>query len=165
MILDLDDRPNTDTKQNRVVELRTMEEQQGEFLRITIDDINEANKLSLHCPICASPVYRDEPNAQMTPYECTDCEAIYHKACWEMAGGKCAIIGCDCKKARPYGSSAPQPATPINMKNVAGGRGDKGPEPYNRYKAQERQMQREMQGGLFRRLFEWLLRQIRILDE
>ena len=142
-----------------------MEEQEGEFLRITLDDINESNKLSLHCPICSSPVYRDEANPEMVPVECTDCEAIYHKACWQMAGGKCAIIGCDCKTSRAYAATpsvSEQPAISLNnVPNAAPVFSNN----TNRYKAQERQMQREMQGGLFRRLFEWLLRQIRILDE
>ena len=164
MILELD---NTQlfTENGSPTKLRTMEEQEGEFLRITLDDVNESNKLSLHCPICSSPVLRDEKNKEMAPVECHDCEAIYHKACWDMAGGTCAIIGCDCKKCRPYGAGATQQQQPaLNLNDVTSGRKDS-PGSHNRYKAQERQMQREMQGGLFRRLFEWLLRQIKILDE
>ena len=170
MILDLDKRPNRldNMEQNIAIDpqtnLRRMDEQEGEFLRITADDINEANKLSLHCPICASPVYRDESNAEMAPVECVDCEAIYHKACWEMAGGTCAIIGCDCKKCRPFGTGVSQPVA-LNMNDVPRINAAPNAPNNNRYKAQERQMQREMQGGLFRRFFEWLLRQIRILDE
>ena len=169
MILELDNTqqnaPNNAPTTQSFNRQGNMEEQEGEFLRITLDDINESNKLSLHCPICSSPVYRDEENPEMAPVECVDCEAIYHKACWAMAGGKCAIIGCDSKKSRAYGqtpNASQQPA--INLNNVPNAAPVFGNNT-NRYKAQERQMQREMQGGVFRRIFEWLLRRIRILDE
>ncbi|MDJ0756235.1 MAG: hypothetical protein QNJ45_22080 [Ardenticatenaceae bacterium] len=135
-----------------------MEEQENPFMRITLDDVNEANQLSLHCPICANPVerYADDPGLQ--PVECISCGALYHKTCWEQAGGACAMIGCEEKTYRLFGQIE-APVLTVNMKDLPRDevRANK------RLKDIERRRQRER--SLFARFFNWLLRQIRILNE
>ena len=79
--------------------------QEGQPLRITMDDVTEANQLSLGCPICASPVERNAQDPGLVPVICTECGTLYHRACWEANGGTCAVLGCDCRKYRPYGEA------------------------------------------------------------
>ena len=73
-------------------------------ISITLDDISEANQLSLACPICASPVEAYSTQRALAPVVCTDCGTLYHLTCWEQNGGKCAVIGCESKTYTPYGS-------------------------------------------------------------
>lgn len=82
---------------------QTMVEQENAFIRITADDIKEANQLSLHCPICAGPVENNVDEPELQPVLCTKCGTLYHRACWEGNGGKCAVLGCDHTEARRYG--------------------------------------------------------------
>jgi hypothetical protein len=74
-------------------------------LRITMDDVTEANQLSLGCPICASPVERNAQADGQAPVICTECGTLYHRACWEANGGVCAVLGCSCNSYRPYGEA------------------------------------------------------------
>lgn len=78
---------------------------EAEPIRITLDDVTQANQLSLNCPICASPVERNVPNTSAAPVVCTECGTLYHRACWESNGGKCAMIGCDSTGMRLYGEA------------------------------------------------------------
>lgn len=77
-----------------------------DLLRITDADINEANQLSYACPICAGPVENSPAEAELSPVVCIDCDTLYHRACWEQNGGKCAILGCTSNEVRPYGVAA-----------------------------------------------------------
>lgn len=73
-------------------------------LRITYEDVAEANQLSLQCPICASPVENHAGAPALTPVACNQCNTLYHQACWEGSGGKCAILGCGHTACHRYGS-------------------------------------------------------------
>lgn len=79
------------------------QERQDPLITITETDIQEANQLSLHCPICAGPVENHVADPALTPVVCTKCGTLYHHACWGQNGGKCAVLGCDHKEARRYG--------------------------------------------------------------
>ena len=79
-------------------------ETEGEFIRITFDDVEEANQLSLSCPICVGPVENHASQRGEQPVVCADCGTLYHRACWQQAGGKCGILGCSSTKIRPYGA-------------------------------------------------------------
>lgn len=79
-------------------------ETEGDFIRITIDDVQEANQLSLACPICVSPVENRADRPELTPVVCADCGTLYHRTCWQQSGGKCAILGCTSTKIKPYGT-------------------------------------------------------------
>ena len=63
-----------------------MNEQEFPLIHITVEDINEANRLSLHCPICASAVENHAEHEALTPVVCTSCGTLYHKACWGAKG-------------------------------------------------------------------------------
>lgn len=76
-------------------------------LRITDNDIHEANQLSLNCPICAGPVEKNMGQAELAPVVCAACGTLYHRACWEGNRGHCAILGCSHDKYRIYGSTTP----------------------------------------------------------
>ena len=78
-------------------------EDENDLLRITIDDIDSANQLSLACPICAGPVENSPEAVEMTPVICVDCDTLYHRTCWDQNGGKCAILGCTSTTVRSYG--------------------------------------------------------------
>ncbi len=73
-------------------------------LRVTYEDVAEANQLSHQCPICAGPVENHAEAAPLTPVVCNQCSTLYHKACWEQNGGKCAILGCGHTECHRYGS-------------------------------------------------------------
>jgi hypothetical protein len=79
-----------------------MDEEQP--IQITENDIAEANRLSLSCPICAGAVEKNVTNLALSPVVCLQCGTLYHKACWEQHNGKCAVLGCEHKEARPYGT-------------------------------------------------------------
>ena len=77
--------------------------EENDVLRITEDDIKEANQLSHSCPICASSVENYVTVAELAPVMCSKCGTLYHKACWQQNGGKCAILGCAHNEYRLYG--------------------------------------------------------------
>jgi hypothetical protein len=72
-------------------------------IQITTDDIAEANRLSLNCPICAGAVENHIDQDGLAPVVCAKCQTLYHHACWGQNGGKCAILGCGHDKCYPYG--------------------------------------------------------------
>lgn len=78
-------------------------DEESELLRITEEDVVEANQLSLACPICASPVENGVTVRELAPVVCVDCNTLYHHTCWGNNGGKCAILGCNCVQYQPYG--------------------------------------------------------------
>ncbi len=138
-----------------------MEPQENPLIRITPDDVAEANQLSLHCPICANPVERYSSDPNLAPVECVSCGALYHKACREQMSGACAMIGCEEQRHRPYG----QPVAPVITLHKNELRGD-GRQLNKELKRQEQERRRrELANTLLSRFFAWLLRQIRILNE
>ena len=138
-----------------------MEAQENPFIRITVDDVDEANQLSLHCPICANPVERYTSDPNLSPVECIGCGALYHKTCREQVGGSCAMIGCEEKRHRPFGELV-APEITLNKRDFPGDSRQ-----LNKELKREEQLRRrrELQTSLLSRFFSWLLRQIRILNE
>ncbi|MFW6042652.1 MAG: RING finger protein [Chloroflexota bacterium] len=137
-----------------------------EVIRITAEDIDEANRLSLHCPICASAVERHTRNAEMAPVYCSECETLYHLACWEQNGTRCAVLGCHSETYRRVEDVDLGPVLTIERSEIpreaprtvvsANGRN-------KRLKKNEQRMQREMKRRHFwRDLWESLLRAIKI---
>lgn len=132
--------------------------QENPFVRITLDDITEANQLSLSCPICANPVERFANEDGLRPVECISCGALYHKACWEQAGASCAMIGCEEKEYRLF--DAPEAALiTVNKRDLSRD------EIRTNKRLKEIERNRRRDRTLFSRFFNWLVRQIRILNE
>lgn len=143
---------------------RTMNEHELPLMRISVDDIREANQLSLHCPICSNAV-ENNLNGDFTPIVCLKCGTLYHKACWEQSGGKCAILGCGHTEFRVYGQDL-GPVMRITYSDLPKER----PRPVasngyeKRLKAEEQRRQQDRKRSFWAVLFERLLRAIRILD-
>lgn len=140
-----------------------MDEQELPPIQITSEDISEANQLSLHCPICAGPVEKNVADRALTPVICAECGTLYHRACWEQNGGKCAILGCGNEKYRVYGQDT-RPALRISYRDVTEAANGRAPD--RRTKRLKEQQKREVEQlrrpGLLRRLFQWLLDQIKV---
>lgn len=138
-----------------------MAEIEGEPIKITLDDIQQASQLSLACPMCAGPVYREYNDPAMAPVECVECGTIYHRACWEQAGGKCAMVGCDCTRIKAFNAPPDQPAPSVAIRTT-----DiraRGPEITEELKRQQQRMRREFEAGsLLGRFLRWLWDQIKI---
>ncbi|MBP7999944.1 MAG: hypothetical protein KA314_03675 [Chloroflexi bacterium] len=134
-------------------------------INITLDDITEANMLSLHCPICAGPVenYVTEPALQ--PVVCGQCGTLYHKICWEQKGGKCAVLGCEHTQYRPFGTP-PDPVLVIRdrdlPRDVRPTSNGVSPATKQLKDEQRRAYQEIQQRGLWSLFWDWLLRAIKI---
>jgi len=141
-----------------------MDEQEYPLIHISLDDVTEANQLSLHCPICANPVENGVVDSALTPVVCTGCHTLYHKACWQQSGGKCAILGCDQKKYVVYGQEN-LPVLKIKYTDLPHPSVNGRP-PRSRTKRlkeqQRRQVEQLRRPSLLQRLWQWLLDQIRI---
>ena len=133
------------------------------FLRITEEDVAEANRLSLGCPICASPVERSADRAELSPVICSQCETLYHQACWERNGGKCAMLGCGHSNCRPYGQEV-GPRLTIRKSDLP--REAPRHSPNGRTKQlkmeQKREVERLRRSSFWQRVWKWLLDQIKI---
>ena len=144
-----------------------MDEQENPFLRITGDDITEANQLSLHCPICAGAVEKNLDGEALIPVVCASCGTLYHKTCWEQSGGKCAILGCGHDTYHVYGRDL-GPALKLNYDDIpqpsANGRGPYGSSRRQRRlkEEQKRQVESMRRPGLLQRFFQWLHDQIKV---
>ena len=140
-----------------------MTEEELPPIHITEDDIQQANRLSLHCPICAGAVENYVTSQALVPVVCEACGTLYHKACWEQAGGKCAILGCDHQKYYLYGRRA-EPQLTITHRDVAHDmHNGRNPISNKQYKnEQRRQVEALSRPGLWQRLWQWLLDQIKI---
>lgn len=139
------------------------EEQELPPITISFNDINEANQLSLHCPICANAVENHVQDVSLRAVVCAKCGTLYHRACWELGGNKCAVLGCNHKKYYVHGVRV-SPVLSIK-------KSDLGPTVPSRNGAQQnkrlkhqqrRQVERMRRPGLFQRLWQWLLDQIKI---
>jgi len=140
-----------------------MDEQELPPITITPDDIQEANQLSLHCPICANPVENHVPDQELRPVVCEKCGTLYHKSCWELNGGKCAVLGCGHEKyflyGQPRGDVLRVKYTDLPAPS-ANGRPSRQTKKLK--EEQKRQVEQLRRPSLLRRLFQWLLDQIRI---
>ncbi|MCL4869237.1 MAG: hypothetical protein KJ063_09720 [Anaerolineae bacterium] len=141
------------------------DEIEAPFIQISLDDIAEANMLSLHCPICAGPVEDHVTEAALQPVLCAKCGTLYHKICWEQKGGKCAILGCEHTQYRLYGTPR-DPVLVIQPRDLPRDTrpSPNGPSPSTkRLKEEQRRAYQEMQQRGFWSLFwDWLLRAIKI---
>lgn len=140
-----------------------MDEQELPFIQITAEDINAANQLSLHCPICANPVEKYVTARELRPVVCVACGTLYHEACWVQSGGKCAVLGCDHDKFRRYGEDL-TPVLKIKYTDLQPSLNGRFPNRRTKRlkEEQRRQVEQLRRPSLLRRLFQWLLDQIRI---
>jgi hypothetical protein len=141
-----------------------MDEQENPLIQITIEDIQEANRLSLHCPICASAVENNVREAALLPVVCARCRTLYHKACWEQSGGRCAILGCGHDKYYVYGTDV-KPTLTIKYTDLprpsVNGRAPS--QQTKRLKEeQKRQVEEMRRPGFWQRVWQWLLDQIKL---
>lgn len=137
-----------------------MEEQELPPIRITDNDIAEANQLSLSCPICGNAVENHTEAAALIPVVCDGCGTLYHKACWEGSGGKCAVLGCGSSKFHIYGKST-KPVLKVKYTDLPSPSVNGRPSSQTR-RLKEEQRRQVQQMTLFQRFWRWLLDQIRI---
>ncbi len=140
-----------------------MDEQELPFIQITTDDISEANSLSLNCPICASAVEANTGVEALIPVICAKCGTLYHRACWQQGGGKCAILGCGHDKYKVHGLDE-RPILTIKYTDIKSTPNGAVSNQTKRLKEQQKREVEELRrpGSLLRRFFQWLLNQIRI---
>ena len=139
-----------------------MDEQEYPLIQITDEDIQQANQLSLHCPICAGAVEKNLTEPALTPVVCTQCKTLYHRACWEQSGGKCAVLGCGHTKYYVHGTDV-RPTLTIKYTDL--------PQPsLNGHSArrnkqlkaeQKRQVEQLRRPGFWQKVWQWLLDQIK----
>jgi hypothetical protein len=143
-----------------------MSEQENPPIQITAADIREANQLSLHCPICASPVEKHPEDAALVAVICGNCKTLYHKACWEQGGGSCAVLGCDHEEYILFGRDMRPAFTLTHADLPEPGANGRRPGVSRQTKELKRDQQRQVEElrhpSLLRRLWQWLLDQIRI---
>jgi hypothetical protein len=114
--------------------------------------------------MCASAVENNVADASLRPVFCANCRTLYHQACWEQSGGKCAILGCDHDKYIVYGTPT-RPVLVIKRADLPqpSPNGRRGTRQTKQLKAeQRRQVERLRRPSLLRRLWQWLLDQIKI---
>jgi hypothetical protein len=141
-----------------------MEEQELPLVRISTEDIAEANRLSLHCPMCAGAVEDHVEDEALRPVLCAQCRTLYHKACWEQGGGKCAVLGCDHDEYIVYGMHR-KPILSIgysDLPDVSPNGGRRSPRNKRLKAEQRRQVEQLRRPTLLQRLWRWLLDQIQI---
>lgn len=141
-----------------------MSEQENPLISITEADIREANQLSLHCPICAGAVERYVDSPALRPVYCAQCRTLYHQACWEQSGGKCAILGCNHNKYQVYGTPS-RPTLVIKHTDLPtpSANGGKVSQRTKRLKEeQRRQVEQLRRPSFWQRLWQWLLDQIKL---
>ncbi len=132
---------------------------ESEIIRISAEDIAEANRLSFSCPICASSVEKNVANQALVPVVCSNCHTLYHRTCWEQNGGKCATLGCEHDECYLYGTEV-GPLLKISYSDLPKHVPRRAPSPNGRskqLKAEEKRRQREQArrefwGTLFERI-------------
>lgn len=137
-----------------------------DVIRVTLDDVTKANQLSLHCPICAGAVEQHASRREMQAVYCADCETLYHRACWEQNGAKCAVLGCSGTTFKVHGAVDLGPVLTVAHADIP----REAPAPYvpkngrtRRLKEDERRLQRELKRRSFwQNLWQGLLRAIRL---
>lgn len=141
---------------------RTMDAQEQPSIRITDTDITEANQLSLSCPICGNAVEDHTDGAALVPVICDKCGTLYHKACWDRSGGKCAVLGCGSDKFHVHGQDT-RPVLKVRYTDLPAPSANGRPFPSaqnRRLKEEQRRQVRNM--TLFQRFWRWLLDQIKL---
>ena len=142
-----------------------MEPKEEAFIRITGDDINQANQLSLQCPICGNAVEDHVDGPALVPVVCDNCGTLYHKACWEQSGGKCAVLGCGHDKFHVYGHNN-APVLKVKYTDLpapsANGQVPTSQQTRKIKDEQRRQVEQMQKPGFWQRVWQWLLDQIKI---
>lgn len=142
---------------------RVMDEQEYPLIHITDNDIAEANRLSLSCPICGSAVEDHTDGAALVPVVCDSCGTLYHRACWEQSGGKCAVLGCGSTKFHVHGMDI-GPVLKVKYTDLgphsANGGQSSASARNRKLKEEQRRQVRNM--TLFQRFWRWLFDQIKI---
>lgn len=141
---------------------RVMDAKEYPLIRITDNDISQANQLSLSCPICGNAVENHTDGAELVPVVCDKCGTLYHRACWEQSGGKCAVLGCGSVKFHVYGKDT-KPVLKVKYADLPAPstNGRTGPSAQTRRLKEEQKRQVERM-TLFQRFWKWLLDQIKI---
>jgi hypothetical protein len=133
---------------------------QGEPIKITPEDIEEANRLSLGCPICASAVEDNIGLEALRPVVCSNCQTLYHSTCWEQNGSKCATLGCGSTESYPYGTEL-RPRLKIHYSDLPK-HVPQAPSPNGRHKElkeEQRRLQEQARGRQFwTNLYDRILR-------
>ena len=100
--------------------------------------------------------------AALVPVICDQCGTLYHRACWEQSGGKCAVLGCGSTKFHVHGLDS-SPVLKVKYTDLpahsANGRSSPSAQT-RRLKEEQRRQVRNM--TLFERFWRWLLDQIKI---
>ncbi len=156
----LEARTAADNSRPGASRFRTMEEHENPFLRITEHDISEANQLSLSCPICGNAVENHTDGAALVPVVCDKCGTLYHRACWERSGGKCAVLGCGSDKFHIYGKNT-KPVLKVKYTDLPAPSANGAPSAQTR-RLKEEQRRQVQRMTLFQRFWKWLLDQIKI---
>jgi hypothetical protein len=139
-----------------------MDEHEYPLIRITENDISEANRLSLSCPICGSAVEEHTDGAALVPVVCDKCGTLYHRACWERSGGKCAVLGCGSDKFHVHGLDT-KPVLKVKYTDLPAPSVNGAPSVSARNRRLKEEQRRQVQRmTLFERFWRWLLNQIKI---
>lgn len=141
-----------------------MDAKEAPPIRITSDDIQQANQLSLQCPICGNAVENHTDGASLVPVVCDACGTLYHQACWEQSGGKCAVLGCGHDKYHVYGRDN-KPVLKVKYTDLPApsANGQSPSAQTRRMKDEQRRQVEQMQKpGFWQRVWQWLLDQIRV---
>jgi hypothetical protein len=135
----------------------------GEFIKITNEDVAEANRLSLGCPICASAVEDNTDIQDLRPVVCSKCQTLYHRTCWEQNDNKCATLGCGSTKSFPYGTEL-GPRLKIRYSDLPKHAPQAPTSPNGRFKElkeQQKRLQKQASGGEFwKGLYRRILRAV-----
>jgi hypothetical protein len=143
-------------------EYRFMEEQELPLIRITVNDISEANQLSLSCPICGSAVEDHVDGAALVPIICDQCGTLYHRACWEQSGAKCAVLGCGSTKFHVHGLDT-RPVIKVKYTDLPAHSANGRPSTNARNRRLKEEQRRQVRNmTLFERFWRWLLDQIKV---
>jgi hypothetical protein len=107
-------------------------------------------------------VENNTDGAALVPVVCDQCGTLYHRACWEQSGGKCAVLGCGSTKFHVHGMDT-RPVLKVKYTDLpphsANGRPSVSAQNRRLKEEQRRQVQRMT---LFERFWRWLLDQIKI---
>ncbi len=139
-----------------------MNEREYPLIRISESDIAAANQLSLSCPMCGNAVENNADGAALVAVVCDKCSTLYHRACWEQSGGKCAVLGCGSDKFHVYGKST-KPVLKVKYTDLPAPSVNGRPNPSAQTRRLKEEQRRQVQRmTFFQRVWKWLLDQIRI---
>lgn len=132
----------------------------GELITITSEDIAEANRLSLGCPICASAVEDNVSTQALKPVICATCHTLYHRTCWDQNGSKCATLGCGSTECYPFGTEI-GPRLKIRYSDLPKHVPQAPASPNGRFKElkeQQKRLQRQATRDFWKKLYTRILR-------